>query len=112
MFPPKLILPCVLAGSRHGDTILDPFSGSGTTGLVALEQGRRYIGIDLVPENTEMAKKRLSNVKKCPASIPIWGTIKKEAKQQKPKTGKMDRLEAVTQRLEDIARLFAKRPPA
>jgi hypothetical protein len=77
-----------------------------------LEQGRHYIGIDLVSKNNEMAKKRLANVKECLASIPIWGTIKKEAMRQKPKTGKMDRLEAVTQRLEGIARLFAMRPPA
>ena len=46
-YPPELIRPCVLAGSRSGDTVLDPFSGSGTTGMVATEEGRKYIGIDL-----------------------------------------------------------------
>lgn len=46
-YPPELIRPCVLAGSGPGDTVLDPFSGSGTTGLVATQEGRKYIGIDL-----------------------------------------------------------------
>ena len=47
VYPPALIRPCVLAGSRPGDTVLDPFSGSGTTGMVALQEGRKYVGIDL-----------------------------------------------------------------
>lgn len=47
VYPPELIRPCILAGSRPGDTILDPFSGSGTTGMVATQEGRKYIGIDL-----------------------------------------------------------------
>lgn len=47
VYPPELIRPCILAGSRLGDTILDPFSGSGTTGMVATQEGRRYVGIDL-----------------------------------------------------------------
>ena len=47
VYPPELIRPCILAGSAPGDTVLDPFSGSGTTGMVATQEGRRYIGIDL-----------------------------------------------------------------
>jgi site-specific DNA-methyltransferase (cytosine-N4-specific) len=47
VYPPELIRPCILAGSRRGDTVLDPFSGSGTTGMVATQEGRRYVGIDL-----------------------------------------------------------------
>lgn len=46
-FPPELARRCVLAGCPEGGTVLDPFSGSGTTGMVALEQGKKYIGIDL-----------------------------------------------------------------
>jgi DNA modification methylase len=47
VFPPELIRPCILAGSRADDVVLDPFSGSGTTGMVATQEGRRYVGIDL-----------------------------------------------------------------
>lgn len=47
VYPSALIRPCVLAGSRPGDTVLDPFSGSGTTGMVATQEGRKYIGFDL-----------------------------------------------------------------
>lgn len=49
-FPPDLITPCVLAGSAPGDTVLDPFNGSGTTGIVATQHGRRYVGIELNPD--------------------------------------------------------------
>lgn len=47
VYPPELIRPCILAGSRPSDVVLDPFSGSGTTGMVANQEGRRYVGIDL-----------------------------------------------------------------
>jgi len=47
VYPPELIRPCILAGSQVGDVVLDPFSGSGTTGQVAQFEGRRYVGIDL-----------------------------------------------------------------
>jgi DNA modification methylase len=47
VFPPRLIRPCVLAGSRPGDLVLDVFHGSGTTGMVAQQHGRRWIGFDL-----------------------------------------------------------------
>lgn len=46
-FPPRLIEPCVLAGSRPGELVLDPFHGSGTTGMVAQQHGRRWTGFDL-----------------------------------------------------------------
>jgi len=54
-FPPALVERCVLAGSRPGSTVLDPFSGSGTTGMVAGRHGRRYIGIDLNPDYHRLA---------------------------------------------------------
>lgn len=48
VFPDRLIVPCILAGSRVGDTVLDPFIGSGTTGVVALRHQRHFIGCELV----------------------------------------------------------------
>lgn len=58
-FPPDLIEPCILAGSRHGDLVLDPFNGSGTTGQVALQWQREYVGCELNPEYIELTHKRL-----------------------------------------------------
>ena len=58
-FPPKLIEPCVLAGSKPGDTVLDPFNGAGTTGLVAHRNGREYVGIELNPEYAAIAEARI-----------------------------------------------------
>jgi site-specific DNA-methyltransferase (cytosine-N4-specific) len=55
--PPALAERCILAGSREGDTILDPFSGSGTTGYAATRNGRRYVGIDLNPTYHDLALK-------------------------------------------------------
>lgn len=49
VFPDRLIVPCILAGSRVGDTVLDPFMGSGTTAAVAEALQRRYIGCELNP---------------------------------------------------------------
>lgn len=57
-YPPQLIKPCILAGSRIGDTVLDPFGGSGTTGMVALELGRKAILCELNPEYAELARQR------------------------------------------------------
>ena len=49
-FPPALIEPCILAGSRPGDIVLDPFMGSGTTAEVAILHGRQYLGFELNEE--------------------------------------------------------------
>ncbi len=59
VYPPKLIEPCVLAGCPKGGVVLDPFFGSGTTGLVTREHGRCCIGIELSPEFAELARIRL-----------------------------------------------------
>ena len=61
-FPPDLIEPCILAGSRVGDTVLDPFNGAGTSGVVALSHQRHYVGIELNGEYVEMSRRRLANV--------------------------------------------------
>jgi DNA modification methylase len=58
-YPPELIRPCILAGSKPGDVVLDPFNGSGTTGYVALQEKRRYLGIELNPEYVEIANNRI-----------------------------------------------------
>lgn len=58
-FPEELVRPCVLAGSKPGDTVLDPFSGSGTTGAVAVQEGRDYIGIEINPVYSKMSEQRL-----------------------------------------------------
>lgn len=57
-FPPALIEPCILAGSRPGDVVLDPFFGSGTTGQVAQKLGRRWIGCELNPDYGQLQKDR------------------------------------------------------
>lgn len=61
-FPPDLIRPCVLAGAPAGGVVLDPFNGAGTTGMVALEEGRAYVGIELNADYLEMTRRRLDPV--------------------------------------------------
>lgn len=58
-FPSDLIEPCVLSGSKAGDVVFDPFSGAGTTGMVALKYGRRYVGIELNSEYVALSEKRI-----------------------------------------------------
>ncbi len=62
VYPPDLIEPCILAGTKEGDTVLDPFNGSGTTGEVAIRHNRFYIGCELNPDYVRLTKKRLSKV--------------------------------------------------
>jgi len=59
VFPEKLIEPCIRASTPVGGVVLDPFFGSGTAGLVALNEGRRFLGIELNPEYCELAQTRL-----------------------------------------------------
>jgi site-specific DNA-methyltransferase (cytosine-N4-specific) len=58
-FPEALVEPCIAAGTKPGDTVLDLFAGSGTVGVVALRAGRDFIGIELNPEYVEMARRRI-----------------------------------------------------
>ncbi len=58
-FPEKLITPCILAGCPKGGTVIDPFSGSGTTGLVSKNHRRNYIGIELNDKYIEISRKKL-----------------------------------------------------
>lgn len=61
-YPEALIEPCILAGSQPGDTVLDPFCGSGTTGAVAIRHGRHFIGIELNAAYIELERKRIGAV--------------------------------------------------
>ena len=61
VYPTELIRPCILAGSRPGDTVLDPFNGSGTTGFVSMEERRKYIGIDINDEYLAIAEARIKS---------------------------------------------------
>lgn len=58
-YPPKLVESCLLAGCPEGGIVLDPFMGSGTTGMVAKQLDRHYIGIELNPAFTELAYARI-----------------------------------------------------
>lgn len=61
VMPPALADRCIKSGSRVGDTVLDPFSGAGTTGLVARRLRRQYVGIELNPEFADMARRRIDS---------------------------------------------------
>ena len=61
-FPPELIKPCILAGSPLGGLVLDPFLGSGTTARVATDLGRRWFGVELNPEYSELIDKRTAQL--------------------------------------------------
>ena len=67
-FPEQLVEPCILAGSNEGDTILDPFIGSGTTAIVARKLNRNAVGIDLNKDYLAMAQKRITSV---PLPMPL-----------------------------------------
>ena len=61
VMPESLVEPCVLAGSNEGNTVLDPFAGSGTVGVVALRHQRNFVGIELNPEYAKMAQQRIED---------------------------------------------------
>ena len=59
VFPPDLIEPCIRAGSREGDIVLDPFMGSGTTAMVAKSLNRYYMGCELHEEYGDLMQERV-----------------------------------------------------
>ena len=60
VYPPEFIEPCIKAGSQKGDIILDPFMGSGTTGMVAKSLGRYYIGCELNENYGKLIQNRVT----------------------------------------------------
>lgn len=64
VFPPDLIIPCILAGCPIGGTVLDPFGGSGTTGIVAVENSRKAILCELNPDYAAMAATRINDAQR------------------------------------------------
>ncbi|MDE0392609.1 MAG: site-specific DNA-methyltransferase [Rhodospirillales bacterium] len=60
-FPPALVEPCIKAGCPEGGTVLDPFGGSGTVGLVADRLKRAAILIEISPDYAEMARQRIDD---------------------------------------------------
>lgn len=74
-YPPDLIEPCILAGCPEGGTVLDPFFGAGTTGLVAQRHNRRFIGCELNPEYARIATDRIRaemNPQYIPSDFPDY----------------------------------------
>ena len=69
VFPPDLIEPCIKAGSRVGDTILDPFMGSGTSAMVAKKLSRYYIGCELHEDYASLQSDRISTI---PNKLPLY----------------------------------------
>lgn len=61
-YPTDLILPLILCSTKENDIVLDPFNGSGTTGIVAIENKRKYIGIDINKKYVDITNKRLEKV--------------------------------------------------
>ena len=72
VFPPDLVRPCIKAGSPKGGVVLDPFFGAGTTGLVAQELDRRWIGVELSEQYCELVKQRIpkEHKQKLPEGTP------------------------------------------
>lgn len=63
VFPTALIEPCIRAGSRENDVVLDPFMGSGTTAAVAICNNRQFVGIELNPDYKPLIDKRIREAK-------------------------------------------------
>jgi DNA modification methylase len=62
VMPRAIVLPCLLASSRLGDTVLDPFAGASTVGVVALSQNRNFIGIELNSDYVKLSTDRLQSL--------------------------------------------------
>lgn len=79
-FPPDLVEPCILAGSRPGDLVLDPFAGSGTVGLVAEQHDRAAVLVERSAEYCQLAVRRLNDT-------PVDIVVDKQAIHRLPSAG-------------------------
>jgi site-specific DNA-methyltransferase (cytosine-N4-specific) len=77
VFPRALVQPCLLSGSPRDGLVLDPFFGSGTVGVVAIETGRRCVGIELKADYVEIARQRLRNA--TPPLMPDYAAVPRNA---------------------------------
>ena len=59
---------CRLTATPTGGVVLDPFMGSGTTGVAAIQEGRRFIGVELDPQYCEIARRRIEAVQSAPSN--------------------------------------------
>jgi site-specific DNA-methyltransferase (adenine-specific) len=71
--PESLLSRIIAIGSRPGDTILDPFMGSGTTGVVAQQMGRHFVGFETAPEYFDIASRRISSA--CQPALPSLSAV-------------------------------------
>jgi DNA modification methylase len=69
VMPEALVEPCILAGSKPDNLVLDPFAGSGTVGVVALRHGRNFVGVELNPEYASLAESRIRD------DNPMFNTV-------------------------------------
>lgn len=75
VMPESLVLPCVLAGSKPGDTVLDPFTGSGTVAVVALDNGRNFVGTEINSEYADIAYNRIIERKPETSKVMVVRTL-------------------------------------
>lgn len=80
VFPKSLVQPCVQATTQRNDLVLDPFCGTGTTGCVSIELGRRFLGIELNPRYAKAAVSRLGDQ----TNILKWGSLEDSSFSQAP----------------------------
>lgn len=71
VYPEDLVKICLLASTQKGDVVLDPFTGSGTTGVVAIKQERKFIGCELVKTYQKMAQNRIDEIMIQPSLFSI-----------------------------------------
>lgn len=67
VMPSRLARLCIIAGTKPGDLVLDPFTGSGTTGVAAVKDGRRFIGSEINPDYVEIARRRIARAAEQPS---------------------------------------------